>query len=168
LINSASGGVGTFAVQIAKALGAAVTGVYGSGSAETVRALGADCVIDYGKEDFLNDGKRYDLILDIAANRSVKDYRQALKPGGICVVVGFSTFGHMLSVGLSGKKDGKKIGILAAKTTRKDDLIFIGKLFEAGTLTPSIDRRFPLARAAEAMRYMETGHPKGKVIIEMP
>jgi len=165
LINGASGGVGMFAVQIAKGLGTEVTGVCSTGSVETVRSLGADHVIDYTSEDFAKNGRQYDLILDIAANRSVKDYRRALKPGGVCMVVGFSTIRHMLRVGLAAKRDGKKIAILAANNTRQKDLLFLNGLMETGTLKPIIDSRYPLSKAAEALWHAETKHPRGKVII---
>jgi len=165
LINGASGGVGTFAVQIAKAFGAEVTGVCSTGSVETVRSLGADRVIDYAKEDFIQNGQQYDLILDIAANRSVPEYRRALKPGGNCVVIGFSTIRHMLSVSFAAKRDGKKIAILAANNKNGDDLRFINTLVEAGKIKPIIDSRYPLSEAAEAIRHAETSHPKGKVVI---
>ena len=167
LINGASGGVGTFAVQIAKALGAEVTGVCSPGSVEMVHSLGTDYVIDYTKEDFVKNGRQYDLILDIAANRSVSDYRLSLKPNGICVVVGFSTIRRMLSVAFAAKLDGKKITILAAKNAYGGELLNINKLIESGKLKSVIDSRFNLNDAAEAILQIETEHPKGKVIVNI-
>jgi NADPH:quinone reductase-like Zn-dependent oxidoreductase len=171
LINGASGGVGTFAVQIAKALGAEVTGVCGSGSVKTVRTLGADHVIDYSVEDFLKNGRQYDLMLDIAASRSVADYRRALKPGGVCVVVGFSTMRHMVQVGFAGLRsteaDGRRITLLMAKNTSQSDLLYLNELVEKGAVKPAIDRCYPLNEAAEAIRHLEIGHPKGKVVIRI-
>jgi NADPH:quinone reductase-like Zn-dependent oxidoreductase len=169
LINGASGGVGTFAVQIAKAFGAEVTGVCSSGSVETVRALGADHIVDYSAEDFIKNGRQYDLILDIAASRSVADYRRALKPNGICVVVGFSTIRHMVQVLTAGmrssKTAGKRITMLMAKNTSQSDLLYINGLIENGKVKPVIDSCYPLSEVAEAIRHLETGHPKGKVVI---
>ena len=165
LINGASGGVGTFAVQIAKAYGAEVTGVCSPDSLEMVRSLGANSVIDYTAEDFVENERQYDLILDVAASRSVKDYRHSLKSGGICVVVGFSTIGHMLSVSLSSKRDGKRIGVLVANNKNGADLLALDALLESGKLKAIIDSCYPLSKAAEAIRHVEIGHPKGKVII---
>ena len=165
LINGASGGVGLFAVQIAKALGAEVTAVCSTGSVELVRQIGADTVFDYTKEDFVSGGRQYDVILDVAATRSVKDYRRALKPGGNGVIVGFSTIRHMLSVSFAGKRDGKKIAILMANNRNAADLLELNKLVEAGKLKAVIDSRYSLDETAEALRRAETGHPKGKIII---
>ena len=165
LINGASGGVGAFAVQIAKAYGAEVTGVCNSGSIAMVRSLGADHVIDYITENFTKTNKRYDLIMDIAANHSVKAYRYALKPGGVCVVVGFSTIRHMLNVAFSSKRDGKIIGTLMANNKNGDDLLDLNTLLENGKLKIVIDSSYALSEVAEAIRHVETGHPKGKVII---
>ncbi|MDR3050753.1 MAG: NAD(P)-dependent alcohol dehydrogenase [Oscillospiraceae bacterium] len=169
LINGASGGVGTFAVQIAKAFGAEVTGVCSAHSSDMVRAIGADVTVDYAVQDFSRTGQRYDLILDIAANHTVADYRRALCPEGLCVVVGFSALGHTLRVALatlSGTKyEGKRIVLLAANNTDGKDLVFINALLEAGKIVPIIDRHYPLTEAANAIRYIETGHPKGKVVV---
>lgn len=164
LINGASGGVGTFAMQIAKALGAQVTAVCSSGAVEVVRSLGADRVIDYAMEDFSKGGQRYDLIVDIAANRTVAQYRRALKPQGRCVVIGFSDIVHLLNIGLLG---GKRISILMADNTRADGLVYISELCESGKLKPVIDRRYTLDEASAAIRYVEEGHPKGKVVLEI-
>ena len=166
LINGASGGVGLFAVQIAKALGAEVAAVCSTGSVEMVRSLGADTVFDYTKEDFINDGRQYDVILDVAATRTVKDYRQALKPNGRGVVVGFSSIGHMLSVSFAVKRDGKRIAILVANNRNADDLSFLNELAESGKLKVVIDSSYSLEETAEALRHAETGHPRGKIIIK--
>ena len=165
LINGASGGVGMFAVQIAKASGAEVTGVCGTGSVEKVRTIGADNVIDYKRENVVKDCGQYDVIIDVAATLSVKDYRRALKPNGICVVIGFSTFRHMFSHSLAGKRDGKKITLCLANNKNGDELLEINRLTGAGKLRAVIDSRYALDETAEALRRAETGHPKGKVII---
>jgi NADPH:quinone reductase-like Zn-dependent oxidoreductase len=171
LINGASGGVGTFAVQIAKSFGFEVTGVCSKNNLDMVHSIGADHVIDYGKEDFSKTNQQYDLILDIAANHSIADYRRALSPNGICVVVGFTTMAHMIQVALSGlsssKAGGKKIIILAANNTNRNDLIFINRLFETGKVKPVIDRYYLLSEAADAFRYVETKHASGKVVIKI-
>ena len=165
LINGASGGVGLFAVQIAKAIGAEVAAVCGTGGVELARSLGADTVFDYTKEDFLSGGRQYDVILDVAATRSVKEYRKALKPNGHGVVVGFSTIGHMLSVSFAGKRGDKKIAILMANNRNADDLLELNKLVETGKLKVVIDSRYSLDETAEALRHAETGHPKGKIVV---
>ena len=164
LINGASGGVGIFAVQIAKALGAEVTGVCSSASAETIRSLGPDYVIDRQHDDFVRNGRQYDLILDVAATLSIEDYRRLLKPGGTCVVVGFSTIAHMLSVAFAAKRDGKKITVLAANNKNNGDLLALNDLFAAGKVRPVIDSSYTLDETADAIHHVESGHPKGKVI----
>lgn len=168
LINGASGGVGTFAVQLAKAFGAEVTGVCSTRNVEMVRSIGADHIIDYTQENFTNNGQRYDLILDNMANRSVSDYRRSLNPNGICVVVGFSTMTYLLQVALLGlwvtKTSGQTIGAMLANANTQD-LIFLKGLLEAGEVVPVIDRCYPLSEAPEAIRYLEKGHARGKVVI---
>jgi len=154
-------------VQLATAFGGSVTGVCSARGMETVRALEANTVIDYTKEDFTQNGERYDLILDVAANRSVSEYRRTLKPGGTCVVIGFSTIRHMLSAGFSAKRDGKKIAILAANNKDGNDLRFLNSLIEGGKVKPVIDSRYTLCEAAEAIRHVEGNHPIGKVVITM-
>ena len=166
LINGASGGVGVFAVQIAKAIGAAVTGVCSTGSVEFVRSLGADTVIDYQNEAAVTDDKQYDIVIDVAATLSVNDYRRAMKNGGRCVIIGFSTLGHMLGYSFAGKKDGKTIKLCMANNKDGEVLLEINKLVEAGKLKVAIDSRYGLDETAEALRYAETWHPKGKVIIK--
>ncbi|MCL2867027.1 MAG: NAD(P)-dependent alcohol dehydrogenase [Clostridia bacterium] len=165
LINGASGGVGSFAVQIAKALGADVTGVCSTGSVDFVRSLGADTVIDYKKGPVLTVDRQYDIILDVAASLKVKDYRRALKTGGRCIVIGFSTLGHALHYGFARKHDGKTIRLCMANNKDGNALLEINKLVETGQIRAFIDSRYPLTETAEALRHTETGHPKGKIII---
>jgi len=163
LINGASGGVGTFAVQIAKAFGAAeVTGVCSTRNLDLVRSIGADHVIDYSKEDFTKNGQRYDLIFDAVGNRSVTDLRRALTPNGICAVAGFTSLSRLFQVMLLG---GKQIGLMATANANQKDLLIIKDLLEAGKVVPVIDRTYPLAETAEAIRYLETGRARGKVVI---
>jgi NADPH:quinone reductase-like Zn-dependent oxidoreductase len=164
LINGASGGVGTFAVQIAKSFGAEVTGVCSTRNLEMVRSIGADHVIDYTKEDFTKGGKSYDLIFDVVANHSVSEYKRALSPEGICVIAGLSTLFHLFQVVLLG---GKKVGFMGIATPNQRDLVIIKELLEAGTVVPVIDRRYPLSETAEAIRYLETGRARGKVVITL-
>ena len=167
LINGASGGVGTFAVQIAKADGGEVTAVCSTGAVEVIRSLGADLIIDYKKENVAETGKQYDVIIDVAATLSVKNYRKLLKPNGICVVIGFSTMGHLISYQLARKKDGKRIVLCAAKNKENVPLLDLNKLVEAGKLRTVIDSRFSLGDTDKALRHLETGHPKGKIIIQV-
>jgi NADPH:quinone reductase-like Zn-dependent oxidoreductase len=168
LINGASGGVGTFAVQLAKSFGAEVTGVCSTRNLDMARSIGADHVIDYTQEDFTRNGRQYDLIVDIAASRSVSDYKRALSPGGICVVAGFSTLSHMLRSVLMGalasRTGSKKFVRFLAKMSRKD-IVLLKELLEAGKVVPVIDRRYPLSEVAQAMRYFGEEHARGKVII---
>ena len=167
LINGASGGIGTFAVQLAKSFGAEVTGVCSARNLDMVRSIGADHVIDYTQEDFTQNGQRYDLILATAGYRSVFDYKRALKPQGIYVVTGGSMaqiFQGMLLGSLISMTGTKKMGNLAAKPDQ-EDLVFIKELLEAGKIKPVIDRRYPLSEVAEALRYYGTGHTRGKVVI---
>ena len=167
LINGASGGVGTFAVQIAKSFGAEVTGVCSTSKVDMVRSLGADHVIDYTQEDFTKNGQHYDLILAANGYHPISDYKRALSPEGTYVMTGGSgaqmfqsmTLGPILS--MSGSK---KLGNLSMKAN-KGDLIFMKGLLEAGEVTPVIDRTYPLAEVPEAMRYLEEGHARGKVVI---
>ena len=165
LITGASGGTGTFAVQIAKYFGAEVTGVCSAGNADLVCSLGADHVIDYTKEDFTKNGQLYDLILATAGYRSIFDYRRALGPGGIYVATGGAMaqifqgilLGPFLSTG------GKKMGSMLVEPNR--DLDFMRDLIEAGRVKPVIDRCYPLHKTAEAFRYYGEGHARGKVVI---
>jgi len=165
LIVGASGGVGTFAVQIAKAFGAEVTGVCSTSKVDLVRSIGADHVLDYTQEDFAEG--RYDLILDAGAHRSLFDCRRALEPDGTYVQVGGSTgrlFEAMLVGPLLSAIDGRTMGNMMTKPDR-DDLLAICELVEAGEVTPAIDRRYPLAEVPEAIRYVEDGRARGKVVV---
>jgi NADPH:quinone reductase-like Zn-dependent oxidoreductase len=168
LINGAGGGVGTFAVQIAKYFGAEVTGVDSTIKLDMLRSIGADQVIDYTQEDFTKSGQRYDLILDVVAYRSIFDYKRALSPKGIYVFVGGSTaaiFQALLLGPLISRAGTKKMGIVMGKPNKKEDLAFLVELFEEGKVVPVIDRRYPLSEVPEAMRYLEEGHALGKVVI---
>ena len=162
LINGASGGVGTFAVQIAKSFGTEVTGVCSTRNLDMVRSIGADHVIDYTQADFTQTAQRYDLIFDAVGNRSVSDYKRALSPNGICSVAGFTSLSRLFQIMLLG---GKKVGMMKTAKANKEDLVFIKELLEAGKVVPVIDRCYPIAETAEAIRYLETGHARGKVVI---
>ncbi len=167
LIYGAGGGVGTFAVQIAKSFGAEVTGVDSTGKLDTMRSIGADEVIDYTQEDFTKNGRHYDLILDVAASRSIFDYRRALRPGGIFVVVGGSTAALLQTVFLGSLVSmigSKKTGILIHKPNQKD-LVYLNELLETGKVVPVIDGTYPLSEVARAFRRFGEGHVKGKVVI---
>jgi NADPH:quinone reductase-like Zn-dependent oxidoreductase len=167
LINGASGGVGTFAVQIAKSFGAEVTGVCSTRNLDMVRSIGADQVIDYTQEDFTKSGQRYDLILAVNGYHTIFDYKRALSPKGIYVMVGGSMaqmFQAMLLGPWISMMGSKKMGILSAKANKKD-LAFMKELLEAGKVVPVIDRRYPLSEVADALRYLEEGHAQGKVVI---
>jgi len=170
LINGAAGGVGTFAVQIAKAFGAEVTGVCSTANVALVESIGADHVIDYTRQDFARSGLRYDVILDVAANRSLSDYRRVLAASGVVVLVGAGKgrwFGPMTrpltAIVLSRVWRRRMLPLLAHP--RRQDLADLRELVEAGKLTPVVDRVYPLTEAPDAMRYLETGHARGKVII---
>ena len=167
LINGASGGVGTFAVQIAKSFGAEVNGVCSTSKVDMVRSLGADHVIDYTRQDFTKNGQHYNLILAANGYHPILDYKRALGPEGTYVMTGGSgaqmfqsmTLGPILSM-----TGNKKLGNLSMKAN-KGDLIFMKGLLEAGEVTPVIDRTYPLSEVPEAMRYLEEGHARGKVVI---
>jgi len=167
LINGASGGVGTYAVQIAKSFGAEVTGVSSTGKLEMVRSLGADHVIDYTKEDFTKNGQQYDLIIAANGYHPISDYKRALSPKGIYVMTG-GTGAQMVEAMFQGSwismTGSKKMGNLSMKSN-KEDLIFMKELLEAGKVVPVIDRRYPLSEVADAMRYLEEGHARGKIVI---
>ena len=166
LINGASGGVGTFAVQIAKAFGAKVTGVCSTRNLDMVRSIGADQVVDYTQEDFTQTGECYDLIFDVVAKRSFSDCRRALRPQGIYVTTEFSP---VLALGGLWKSmtGNQKMVPLLAKPPNKTDLVFMKELLEAGKVTPTIDRRYALSELPDALRYLEKGHAQGKVVITM-
>jgi NADPH:quinone reductase-like Zn-dependent oxidoreductase len=171
LINGASGGVGSFAVQIAKSFGAEVTGVCSTPKLDMVRSIGADHVVDYTREDFTRNGRHYDLIYDAVGNRSVFDYMRALSPQGKCVIAGFTglprLFEHMILGRRMSKPEGKQIVGQGMAATPKTDLLIIKELLEAGTVVPVIDKCYPLDKTAEAVRYLERGHARGKVVITM-
>ncbi len=168
LICGASGGIGTFAVQLAKHFGAEVTGVCSTRNIELVRSIGADHIIDYTHEDFAKNGRQYDLILATAGNRPIFDYKRALKPRGRYIATGGSMkqiFQAMLLGPLISKTGGKQ---LSSKTVIPNkDLDFLKNLIEAGHLKPIIDRRYNLSEAVEAMRYYDKGGARGKVVISV-
>jgi NADPH:quinone reductase-like Zn-dependent oxidoreductase len=163
LINGASGGVGTFAVQIAKGYGAEVTAVTSTPNLDLVRSLGADQVIDYTKEDFTRTGRRYDRILDTVGNRSVSELRRALAEGGKAAVTGFTSVAKLLGVSLRG---GKDVAQVQAHVTAKD-LELLSELIEAGKVHPQIDRRYRFADIPAAIAYLEQGHARAKVVVEV-
>jgi len=167
LINGASGGVGTFAVQIAKSFGAEVTAVCSTRNVDQARSLGADHVVDYTKEDFTQSGQQYDLILAANGYHPLSAYKRALTPKGIYVMAGGSMaqiFQAMLMGSWMSETGGRKMGGVTAKRSKKD-LAFLKELLEAGKVVPVIDRRYPLSEAAEALRYLGEGHARGKVVI---
>ena len=174
LINGASGGVGTFAVQIAKALGADVTGVCSTANLELVRSIGANRVVDYTRDDFTRSGDRYDVVLDNAGNRSIGDLRRVLGPTGTLVLVGASDSRlfmlHMLAnvveARMVSREGGQRVRSHLTEGT-KADLIALRELLEAGTVTPVIDRTYRLAETADALRYLETGHARAKVVVRV-
>jgi NADPH:quinone reductase-like Zn-dependent oxidoreductase len=164
LINGASGGVGSFAVQLAKAFGAEVTAVTSTGNLELVRSLGADHLIDYTTTtDVVGGGRRYDLILDTVGNRSVPELRRALADGGKAAVTGFTSVARLLRVSLRG---GKDIAQVQAHVTAKD-LELLSELIEAGKVRPLIDRRYRFAELPSAIAYLEQGHARAKVVVEV-
>jgi NADPH:quinone reductase-like Zn-dependent oxidoreductase len=163
LINGASGGVGSFAVQLAKAAGAEVTGVTSTGNLDLVRSLGADHVVDYTATDFTRGGQRYDLILDTVGNRSVPDLKRALAEGGKAAVTGFTSVARLLGVSLRG---GKDVAQVQAHVTTKD-LELLSALIEAGKLRPRVDRRYRFADIPAAIAYLEQGRARAKVVVEV-
>lgn len=173
LVNGAAGGVGTFAVQIASALGAEVTGVCSTANVQMVRSIGADHVIDYTKEDYTRTGQRYDLLVDIAGNRTLAECRRVLAPAGVLVGVGAPDNGRWLGPAARAMKIVLLSPVVSQRLTvflaqqRRDDLAFLRDLIEAGKLTPVIDKTYPLSAVAQAVAHLETGHAKGKVVISM-
>ncbi|QQG48756.1 MAG: NAD(P)-dependent alcohol dehydrogenase [archaeon] len=170
LINGASGGVGSFAVQIAKSLGANVTGVCSTGNVEIVKKLGADLVLDYTKVDFVKDGRFYDLVIDNAGNRSLSDLRRVLTPNGTLVMnagprrgfIGFVF--RLLRAILVSRVSSKKVVFHIAKINKKDLQILQG-MMESGEMTPQIDRTYPLSETPDALLYLEGRHTRGKVVL---
>jgi len=168
LIDGASGGVGTYAVQIAKAFGAEVTAVCSTRNLEMVRSIGADHVIDYTREDFTKNGQLYDLILAVNGYHPILNYRKALSPNGICVVAGGSfsqIFQAMLLGPFVSRFGNKKIGFMGMAKTSKEDLLVIKELLEAGKVVAVIDKSYPLSETAAAIKYLIEEHGRGKVII---
>jgi NADPH:quinone reductase-like Zn-dependent oxidoreductase len=172
LINGASGGVGTFAVQIAKALGAEVTGVCSTRNVELVRSLGADHVVDYTKQDFTKSGERYDVIFDTVGNHSMSECRRALNPKGIAVMIGgggpdrggfIGPLIEPVKAFLYSPFVSQKFVFFLAEV-RRDDLSVLRDLIDAGKVRPVVDRTYPLSQATEAIRYLEQGHARGKVV----
>jgi NADPH:quinone reductase-like Zn-dependent oxidoreductase len=167
LVDGASGGVGTFAVQIAKSFGAEVTAVCSTRNVDTARSIGADRVIDYTREDFTKSGQRYDLILAANAHHSIFDYRRALSQDGIYVMAGGGGVQMLQAIFLGpllSLMGSKKMCLVLAKIIT-EDLVFLKELLETGKVVPIIDRRYPLSDVAEALRYLEEGHAQGKVVI---
>lgn len=172
LVNGASGGVGSAAVQIAKSYGAEVTGVCSTRNLELVCSIGADHAIDYTRQDFTRMGQQYDLIYDAVGNRSAADYARALTPNGICAIAGFTTLPHMfLQVmflgSLRSMTTSKTIGMMATAHPNKKDLLILRDLLETGKVKAVIDRHYPLSETADAIRYLETSRVQGKVIIDI-
>ena len=170
LIHGAAGGVGTFSVQIAKALGAHVTAVTGANKVDIIRSLGADEVIDYSKEDFTRRPERFDIVFDVAATRSIGSLRRVLLPGGVLVLVGadkrggVAIFGRILSAFVRSRLLRQRVRFFVARQDAKD-LLFLRDLLESGQLAPRIDRTYPLSEGAEAIRYVGTGQARAKVVI---
>ena len=171
LINGASGGVGTFAVQIAKSFGANVTGVCSTKNVELVRSIGADQVIDYSREDITHGSERYDLILDNVSTHSLLEYKRILSPNGIYVMIGSTDPGYWfgwlwkpLQAWMLSPFTSQKFGMILAELN-KDDLATLAGLMQEGKVTPVIDKTYKLSDAAEALRYLEKGHARGKVVV---
>jgi NADPH:quinone reductase-like Zn-dependent oxidoreductase len=171
LINGASGGVGTFAVQLAKSFGAEVTAVCSSRNVDLVRSLGADHVVDYTQEDFTRRGDRHDLMLDIAGSRPFSEFRRVLTPKATAVVVGapmsnrgLGPLSHVIGTRVTSLGRSQKITFFIAKI-EKDDLAFLGTLLEDGTVKSVIDRRYELSQVPDALRYLGEGHARGKIVI---
>jgi NADPH:quinone reductase-like Zn-dependent oxidoreductase len=167
LINGASGGVGTFAVQIAKSFGAEVTAVCSTRNLEQARKLGADHVIDYTKENFTQSGRQYDLIFAANGYHPLAAYKRALTPKGIYVMAGgraAQIFEPMLLGSWLSEKDGRKMGFVSAHIDQKD-LLTLKEMLEAGKIVPAIDKRYPLNEVPEALRYLGAGHARGKIVI---
>jgi NADPH:quinone reductase-like Zn-dependent oxidoreductase len=176
LVNGASGGVGTFAVQIAKSFGTEVTGVCSTRNVDLVRSIGADHVIDYTKEDFTNGAERYDLIFDLIGNHSFSERRRMLNPNGICVMAGVGGAGWHDGMGmrLAGELNAyvrsrfvsQKFIAYIAEFNKKDMLV-LADLMQSGKMTPVTDKTYKLSETADALRYLETGHARGKVVISL-
>jgi NADPH:quinone reductase-like Zn-dependent oxidoreductase len=173
LINGGSGGVGTFAVQLAKSFGADVTAVCSTGKVDLVRSLGADRVVDYTQEDFTQRGERHDLMLDIAGSRAFSEFRRVLTPTATVVVVGapMTTRGlgplkHVIGTRVTSLGRSQTVTFFIAKIT-KEDLAVLGELLEAGTVKPVVERSYPLSEVPDALRHLGEGHARGKIVITM-
>ncbi|MEO0563398.1 MAG: NAD(P)-dependent alcohol dehydrogenase [Chloroflexota bacterium] len=171
LVNGASGGVGTFAVQYAKSVGAEVTGVCSARNHEMVASIGADHLIDYHTSDFTRTGKQYDVIYDAVGNRTPADLARALAPGGRAVIAGYTTFGMLLLTVATMRwvsRGGERwVGMMDTAEPNKADLLVIQDLLASGAVKPVIDRTYPLIEAADAIRYLETMRARGKVILDV-
>jgi NADPH:quinone reductase-like Zn-dependent oxidoreductase len=173
LVNGAAGGVGTFAVQIAKSFGAEVTGVCSTRNVEMVRSIGADQVVDYTQENFTKSARRYDVILDCVGNHSFSECRRVLNPRGIYVGAGGTSDNWMIgpltraikALVLSWFVSQKQVMVLAKPS--KEDLTIMGELMATGKVTPVIDKRYSLSQVPDAIRYLEAGHARGKVVITL-
>jgi len=173
LINGASGGVGTFAVQIAKALGAEVTAVCSTRNVELVRSLGADYVVDYTREDFTRSGRRYDLMLDVAGGRSWSECKRVLEPQATLVIVGapkgtrlLGPLSHVIRLKLAALGSRRNVVFFVAQTNRAD-LLVLQELLAAGAVTPVVHRSYELSKTADAFRYLGEGHAQGKIVVTM-
>jgi NADPH:quinone reductase-like Zn-dependent oxidoreductase len=172
LVNGASGGVGTFAVQIAKALGAEVTAVCSSRNVEQARSLGADQVIDYTKEDFTRSGRRHDVILDVAGSKSWSQCRRVLNPQATLVMVGgpksrlLGPLGHIAKVRLAALRGRQKAVFFIAKWN-KPDMDVLREMLESGNVKPVVEKRYALGEVADAIRYIGEGHAQGKLVIHI-
>lgn len=173
LINGASGGVGTFAVQIARALGAEVTAVCSSGNVKLIRSLGADHVIDYTKEDFTRNGKEYDLLLDVAGSRRWREYKRVLKPNSTVVIVGgpksnriIGPLTHIIKMRVASWRASQKVIFFVANFNH-NDLVALKDMMETGQVKPVVERTYPLEMICDAMRHLGTGHAKGKLVVTM-
>ena len=176
MINGASGGVGTFAVQIAKSFGTEVTGVCSTRNLEMVRSIGADHVIDYTKEDFTKTDRRYDLIFDLVGNHSFSERRRILNPNGICVMAGIGGAGWHDGIGtrLLGELNAYVASRFVSQKFisyisqfNKKDMMVLADLMQSGKVTPVIDRTYKLSEVATALRYLEQGHARGKVVVTL-
>jgi NADPH:quinone reductase-like Zn-dependent oxidoreductase len=171
LINGASGGVGTFAVQIAKVLGAEVTGVCSTRNVELVRSLGADHVVDYTREDFTRSDRRYDLLLDVAGSKPWSALRRVLTPGATVVIVGaqkrkvLGPIGHIVRLRVASLLRGSQKAVFYIAKTNRADMEILRELIESGQVKPVVDRKYELADTAEAFRYLGEGHARGKVVV---
>jgi NADPH:quinone reductase-like Zn-dependent oxidoreductase len=173
LINGASGGVGTFAVQIAKAFGAEVTGVCSTKNVEAIRALGADHVIDYTKEDFTRNGKHYDLILDVSGTRSWRAYKRVLSPNANFIIVGAPKSNrvvgpllYVIKIRLAALGARQKVSFFVAKFKREDFLL-LNDLFTSGQIKPVVEKTYPFEKISDAMSHLGTGHAKGKIVVKI-